>query len=95
MPNISPRTDEVIAYLDSFENIICSGNSDDILMGSDKDNYIDAASGKDYVLGLNGNDTIKLSEGFANGGEGHDTYIISRLNTFYKGKQKYLLLSMK
>ncbi len=92
MPNISPRTDEVIAYLDSFENIICSGNSDDILMGSDKDNYIDAASGKDYVLGLNGNDTIKLSEGFANGGEGHDTYIISRLNTFYKGKAEVSII---
>ncbi len=29
-------------------------------MGSDNDNYIDAAYGKDYVLGLKGNDTIKL-----------------------------------
>ncbi|MCD4634231.1 hypothetical protein LOS07_19275, partial [Proteus mirabilis] len=92
MPSISPRTDEVIAYLDSFENIVCSGNSDDILMGSDDDNYIDAAYGKDYVLGLKGNDTIKLSEGFANGGEGHDTYIISRLNAFYKGKEEVSII---
>ncbi|HGN0025589.1 TPA: calcium-binding protein [Proteus mirabilis] len=92
MPSISLRTDEVIAYLDSFENIICSGNSDDILTGSDDDNYIDAASGKDYILGLKGNDTIKLSEGFANGCEGHDTYIISRLNGFYKGKEEVSII---
>ncbi len=87
MPNISLRWSEVIAYLDSFENIICNENSDDILTGSDDDNYIDAASGKDRIHGLKGNDTIKLSEGFANGGEGHDTYIISRLNSLYKGKE--------
>ena len=47
------------------------------MVGNDEDNYIDGVSGYDRILGLKGNDIIKLSEGVANGGEGNDIYIIS------------------
>lgn len=92
MPNVSLQTDRVIAYLDSFENIIGSANGDDILVGNDEDNYIDGVSGHDRILGLKGNDIIKLSEGSANGGEGNDIYIISRLNNSYKDKKNISII---
>lgn len=78
MPNIVLQDQQVIAYLDSIENVIASEIGDDIIYGNQEDNYLDGAGGADLLYGLGGNDTLVLQEGYAEGGEGNDNYIILR-----------------
>ncbi len=78
MPNIVLQDQKVIAYLDSIENVIGSEIGDDIIYGNQENNYLDGAGGADLLYGLGGNDTLVLQEGYAEGGEGNDSYIILR-----------------
>lgn len=78
MPNIVLQDQSVIAYLDSIENVIGSEIGDDIIYGDQDDNYLDGVGGADLLYGLGGNDTLVLQEGYAEGGEGNDNYIILR-----------------
>lgn len=78
MPNIVLQDQKVIAYLDSIENVIGSETSDDIIYGNQDNNYLDGAGGADSLYGLGGNDTLVLQEGYAEGGEGNDSYVILR-----------------
>ncbi|OAT26080.1 hypothetical protein M983_2240 [Proteus myxofaciens ATCC 19692] len=88
MPNVELQDNMVIAYLDSFENIIGSSDGCDLLVGNDSDNYIDGVSGNDSIYGLKGNDVIRLSQGEAFGGEGKDIYIIARIMESVINKEK-------
>ncbi|QEZ91132.1 RTX toxin [Proteus sp. CD3] len=78
MPNIVLQDQKVIAYLDSIENVIGSETGDDIIYGNQENNYLDGAGGADLLYGLGGNDTLVLQEGYAEGGEGNDSYVILR-----------------
>ncbi|MGO2679777.1 MAG: calcium-binding protein [Proteus vulgaris] len=78
MPNIVLQTQKVIAYLDSIENVIGSEIGNDTIYGNQEDNYLDGGGGTDLLYGLEGNDTLVLQEGYAEGGEGNDSYIILR-----------------
>ena len=78
MPNIVLQNQSVIAYLDSIENVIGSETGNDIIYGNQEDNYLDGGGGADLLYGLGGNDTLVLQEGYAEGGEGNDRYIILR-----------------
>lgn len=78
MPNIVLQDQSVIAYLDSIENVMGSEIGDDIIYGNQEDNYLDGVGGADLLYGLGGNDTLVLQEGYAEGGEGNDNYIILR-----------------
>ncbi|MFF0928294.1 calcium-binding protein, partial [Proteus mirabilis] len=75
---IELQQDEVIAYLDSIENVIGCKTGDDIIYGNDEDNYLSGMGGVDLLYGQAGNDTLILQEGYAEGGEGHDNYLILR-----------------
>ncbi|MBI6542007.1 RTX toxin [Proteus vulgaris] len=78
MPNIVLQDQNVIAYLDSIENVIGSEAGDDIIYGNQENNYLEGAGGTDLLYGLGGNDTLVLREGYAEGGEGNDSYVILR-----------------
>lgn len=80
MPGVTLQDDTVIAYLNDIENIISSDNAfhNDNLVGNEKDNYLNGGRGTDYLYGLAGKDILVLEDGFAEGGEGVDTYIISK-----------------
>lgn len=78
MPNIILQDQKVIAYLDNIENVIGSEFGDDIISGNQEDNYLDGGGGADLLYGLGGNDTLVLQEGYAEGGEGNDSYVILR-----------------
>ncbi|WP_109406121.1 RTX toxin [Proteus hauseri] len=78
MPSIVLQAHKVIAYLDSIENVIGSKNSNDIIYGNQNDNYLDGVDGTDLLYGLKGNDTLALQDGYAEGGDGNDKYIILR-----------------
>lgn len=80
MPQIILQDDQVIAYLDNFENVIGSEIGSDTIIGNEKANYLDGVDGVDFLYGLAGNDILALVEGFAEGGEGNDTYIIHKAN---------------
>ncbi|WP_311746538.1 anthrax toxin-like adenylyl cyclase domain-containing protein [Proteus penneri] len=78
MPNIELQDQKVIAYLDSIENVIGSEIGDDYILGNEEANYLNGAGGVDHLYGKGGNDTLVLNEGYAEGGEGNDSYIILR-----------------
>ncbi|WP_337236594.1 anthrax toxin-like adenylyl cyclase domain-containing protein [Proteus faecis] len=78
MPNIELQDQKVIAYLDSIENVIGSEIGDDYILGNEEANYLNGAGGVDLLYGKGGNDTLVLNEGYAEGGEGNDSYIILR-----------------
>lgn len=78
MPNIILQDQKVIAYLDNIENVIGSEFGNDIISGNQEDNYLDGGGGADLLYGLGGNDTLVLQEGYAEGGEGNDSYVILR-----------------
>ncbi|MCT8230963.1 calcium-binding protein [Proteus terrae] len=78
MPNIVLQDQHVIAYLDSVENVIGSEVGNDVIYGNQEDNYLDGVGGADLLYGLGGNDTLVLQEGYAEGGDGNDNYLILR-----------------
>ncbi len=78
MPNIELQDQQVIAYLDSIENVIGSETGDDYILGNEEANYLNGAGSVDHLYGKGGNDTLVLNEGYAEGGEGNDSYIILR-----------------
>lgn len=88
MPNIKLQSHEVIAYLDSIENVIGSDKGNDLLVGNNQDNYLDGVSGNDTIYGHQGNDVIRLVEGIAEGGDGEDTYIIALAPKHYSDRKK-------
>lgn len=79
MADIKLQDETIIAYLDSIENIIGSRNEThfDNFIGNEQNNYLDGGRGVDFLYGLAGNDTLILEEGYAEGGDGLDTYIVS------------------
>ncbi|MEQ4922653.1 calcium-binding protein [Proteus hauseri] len=81
MPNVQLQNKKVIAYLDRIENVIGSETGDDIIVGNQEDNYLNGVGAVDFLYGLSGNDTLVLQEGYAEGGEGNDTYIINKYSS--------------
>ncbi|HGJ5874317.1 MAG TPA: C80 family cysteine peptidase [Arsenophonus apicola] len=69
---------DVHADLVSFENVIGIKNKQDVILANDKDNILNGNGGIDIIYGKGGKDTIILNNGYANGGEEQDTYIIER-----------------
>lgn len=78
MSNIELQDQQVIAYLDSIENVIGSEMGDDYILGNEEANYLNGAGSVDHLYGKGGNDTLVLNEGYAEGGEGNDSYVILR-----------------
>ncbi len=78
MPNIELQDQQVIAYLDSIENVIGSEMGDDYILGNEEANYLNGVGSVDHLYGKGGNDTLVLNEGYAEGGEGNDSYVILR-----------------
>lgn len=72
-------TDVYVDFV-SIENVIASKNSQDLILGDEKDNILNGNGGEDIIYGMAGKDTMILNKGYANGGEGQDTYIIERYN---------------
>ncbi|WP_180560233.1 C80 family cysteine peptidase [Arsenophonus endosymbiont of Apis mellifera] len=71
---------EVLVDFINIENVIGSKHSQDLILGNEKDNILNGRGGIDIIYGQAGNDTLILNNGYANGGEGADTYIIERYN---------------
>ncbi|HHR6128875.1 TPA: calcium-binding protein [Providencia alcalifaciens] len=69
-----------VAHLQSIENVLIKGNSDDSLLGNDEANILDGGLGKDLLIGEGGNDKLILTEGTAVGGQGDDSYHIRRFD---------------
>ncbi|MEY0911022.1 anthrax toxin-like adenylyl cyclase domain-containing protein [Providencia rettgeri] len=67
-----------VAHLQSMENVMIRGNSDDHLRGNDTANILDGGLGKDIVEGKGGDDKLILTQGIAAGGDGNDSYHIRR-----------------
>lgn len=83
------------AHIQHIENIIIRGNSDDIVRGNEQNNVIDGSLGDDKLYGYNGDDKLILATGYANGGEGNDSYHLRRyewhrqLNNFSRIEKRY------
>nr|WP_305071688.1 C80 family cysteine peptidase [Providencia sp. wls1922] len=69
-----------VAHLQSIENILIKGNSNDRLRGNDMANILDGGLGKDLLIGEGGNDKLILTQGTAVGGQGDDSYHIRRFD---------------
>lgn len=69
-----------VAHLQSIENILIKGNSNDRLRGNDMVNILDGGLGKDLLIGEGGNDKLILTQGTAVGGQGDDSYHIRRFD---------------
>ncbi|WP_249215370.1 MULTISPECIES: anthrax toxin-like adenylyl cyclase domain-containing protein [unclassified Providencia] len=69
-----------VAHLQSIENILIKGNSNDQLRGNDMANILDGGLGKDLLIGEGGNDKLILTQGTAVGGQGDDSYHIRRFD---------------
>ncbi|UBX48088.1 RTX toxin [Providencia alcalifaciens] len=69
-----------VAHLQSIENILIKGNSNDRLCGNDEANILDGGLGKDLLIGEGGNDKLILTQGTAVGGQGDDSYHIRRFD---------------
>lgn len=69
-----------VAHLQSIENILIKGNSNDRLRGNDMANILDGGLGKDLLIGEDGNDKLILTQGMAVGGQGDDSYHIRRFD---------------
>ena len=67
-----------VAHIKNIENIIVRDNTDDELKGDDNNNIIDGGLGIDTLYGYDGADKLILTQGYANGGNGHDSYQIKR-----------------
>ncbi|WP_119711338.1 hypothetical protein [Arsenophonus endosymbiont of Aleurodicus floccissimus] len=74
-------TDVCVDFI-SIENVIASKNSQDLILGDEKDNILNGNGGEDIIYGMAGKDTLILNNGYANGGEGQDTYVIGRYNRY-------------
>ncbi|WGL97289.1 hypothetical protein QE177_08620 [Arsenophonus sp. aPb] len=66
------------ADLVNFENVIGIKNKQDFILANNKDNILNGNGGVDIIYGMGGKDTIILNNGYANGGDEQDTYIIER-----------------
>ncbi|WGL97291.1 C80 family cysteine peptidase [Arsenophonus sp. aPb] len=71
---------EVLVDFINIENVMGSKHSQDLILGNEKDNILNGRGGVDIIYGQAGKDTLILNNGYANGGEGADTYIIERYN---------------
>lgn len=67
-----------IAHIKNIENIILRDNTNDVVKGDDNNNIIDGGAGIDKLYGYDGADKLILTQGYANGGNGHDSYQIRR-----------------
>ncbi|WP_207286986.1 FG-GAP-like repeat-containing protein, partial [Candidatus Williamhamiltonella defendens] len=68
--------DTRIATLENIEHAIGHRETNDILIGDDRNNHLEGAGGSDTLTGHGGNDILSLSSGTATGGEGIDSYRI-------------------
>lgn len=74
------NTTGVYVDLVSFEHVIGIKNKQDVILGNRKNNILNGNGGVDIIYGMAGQDTIILNNGYANGGEEQDNYIIERYN---------------
>ncbi|AWK16477.1 calcium-binding protein [Candidatus Williamhamiltonella defendens] len=72
--------DTKIATLENIEHAIGHRETNDILIGDDRNNHLEGAGGSDTLSGHGGNDILSLSSGTATGGEGIDSYRILQNN---------------
>ncbi|MEY0999967.1 anthrax toxin-like adenylyl cyclase domain-containing protein [Providencia rettgeri] len=79
-----------VAHLQSMENVMIRGNSNDHLRGNDTANILDGGLGKDIVEGKGGDDKLILTQGIAAGGDGNDSYHIRRYEWLDHADDLYL-----
>lgn len=68
--------EEMFSRLHNIEHATGHQETDDILIGNQKDNRLNGLGGKDKLYGYEGNDVLTLQAGYANGGTGIDIYNI-------------------
>ncbi|WP_406933498.1 calcium-binding protein, partial [Arsenophonus nasoniae] len=68
----------ICADLVSIEHAIGAKDVQDLILGNAEDNLLNGNGGKDILYGFSGKDTLVLNNGYANGGEKEDIYIIER-----------------
>lgn len=68
-------------YIENILSTTIATGYDDVIIGNDEDNIIDALAGNDYIEGRNGNDTIigGLGKDIMKGGLGNDVYYVDNL----------------
>nr|WP_314262937.1 C80 family cysteine peptidase [uncultured Moellerella sp.] len=79
-----------VAILKNIENIIGQTNHSEILIGNDKNNYLDGSGGNDYLYAYDGDDKLALDQGYANGGLGRDHYFIQKYKWSHYAKDLFL-----
>lgn len=67
-----------VAHLNSIEHIVVRGNTNDEVQGDENHNILDGGLGIDTLYGHDGDDKLILTQGYANGGNGSDSYQIRR-----------------
>lgn len=72
---------EKMAQITDIEHIIGHATLNDTIMGNEHDNQLNGQGGESLLYGLGGNDTLTLEQGYAEGGEGEDSYIILQNET--------------
>ncbi|HGJ5883626.1 hypothetical protein [Arsenophonus sp.] len=76
----SNNTSQLVASINNLENASGPNTAHNIIIGNAKDNILVAGNGNVILYGKNGNDTLLLTKGYANGGNGVDRYVIQRYN---------------
>ncbi|WP_072550243.1 membrane-targeted effector domain-containing toxin [Candidatus Fukatsuia symbiotica] len=66
----------LIARIDNIEHAVGHAETNDILIGNQESNHLDGKGGDDKLYGNDGDDILVLARGFADGGNGIDTYHI-------------------
>lgn len=68
-------------YIENILSTTIATGYDDVIIGNDEDNIIDALAGNDYIEGRSGNDTIigGLGKDIMKGGLGNDIYYVDNL----------------
>ncbi|MEX9604601.1 anthrax toxin-like adenylyl cyclase domain-containing protein [Providencia huaxiensis] len=79
-----------VAHLQSMENLMVRGSSNDCLQGNDTANILDGGLGNDRLEGKGGDDKLILTQGIAVGGEGNDSYHIRRYEWLDHADNLYL-----
>ncbi|WP_277850216.1 C80 family cysteine peptidase [Moellerella wisconsensis] len=83
------------AHIENIQNIVVRGNYADIVRGDEQHNLLDGAYGNYQLYGEAGDDRLMLATGYANGGEGNDSYYLRRFewhkqrDDFYQIEKRY------
>lgn len=71
-----------VAHLKSIEHVVVRGKTNDEIHGDENHNILDGGLGIDTLYGYDGDDKLILTQGYANGGNGSDSYRIRHFAWF-------------